>query len=372
VGHNLLNAHAAAVQRYRTAYQDAQQGEIGIVLNLDWGEPLTRSYLDNSAAVRHNEFQLGWFGDPIFFGRYPDSMRRGANDEHSGSRMPEFSREQHDRLLGSVDFLGVNHYSTRYYMDGDNSPHNFIGNDSLLNEANRRKIRERGDLGTGWAFDQRTISTKYDLQGRLIGPQAESEWLNTVPWGFTNVLVYLHNRYSIAHSHLAAARSTSPAATATAGATVDGAEQKALRNPLAAQALAAPAPGQVSGLYESGRQRIPIYVTENGCDAPGEASKSLDDVLHDAFRYVYCVAVRTSPWCDAQKCRCFLAKGLWDAPHCVLLRSRGQDIVPVVVPGGPAAGAALGRGRAGLLRLESARQLRVSPLLCLFVCHVCV
>jgi beta-glucosidase/6-phospho-beta-glucosidase/beta-galactosidase len=48
----------------------------------------------------------------------------------------------------------------------------------------------------------------------------------------------------------------------------------------------------VSGRFESRRQRIPIYVTENGCDAPGEATKPLEDVLHDSFRYVYfCAAV---------------------------------------------------------------------------------
>ena len=29
---------------------------------------------------------------------------------------------------------------------------------------------------------------------------------------------------------------------------------------------------------------IPIYITENGCDAPGEAKMSMDEVVHDSFR----------------------------------------------------------------------------------------
>ena len=56
---------------------------IGIVLNQDWSEPLTSSTSDTEAAQRANEFKLGWFADPIFFGDYPLSMRRGA-----GNRLP--------------------------------------------------------------------------------------------------------------------------------------------------------------------------------------------------------------------------------------------------------------------------------------------
>lgn len=185
VGHNLLNAHAAAAELYHSQYQPTQQGEIGIVLNLDWGEPLRPSLQDNCAAVKHNEFQLAWFADPIFWGRYPARMIAELGSVGTGGRLPVFSEEQRARIVGSVDFLGLNHYSTRYYTPV---------------AADKQHDASAGDLGTaGWGPDQHTLSSKYDLHGSLIGPQADSEWLNSVPWGFFNVLIYVHNRYSVAY-----------------------------------------------------------------------------------------------------------------------------------------------------------------------------
>ena len=62
------------------------------------------------AARRNLEFQLGWFLDPIYFGDYPKSMQDAI-----GSRLPLFSREEIKKLQeGSLDFIGLNHYITRY------------------------------------------------------------------------------------------------------------------------------------------------------------------------------------------------------------------------------------------------------------------
>ena len=52
VAHNMLNAHAAAVEVYRTKYQSQQKGVIGITLNSDFGFPLTNSSDDLAAAQR--------------------------------------------------------------------------------------------------------------------------------------------------------------------------------------------------------------------------------------------------------------------------------------------------------------------------------
>lgn len=62
--------------------------------------------------------------------------------------------------------------------------------------------------------------------GQTIGEQADSDWLVSVPWGFHKLLTYVHRRY--------------------------GAPE--------------------------------IWVTENGCDAPGEDDVPFPDVLEDTFR----------------------------------------------------------------------------------------
>jgi beta-glucosidase/6-phospho-beta-glucosidase/beta-galactosidase len=131
----MLNAHAAVVALYRTQYQFRQRGLIGIVLNHDWGEPLTQSAADIAAAERRNEFAMGWFFDPIVFGSYPKSMR-----ELVGERLPKFTKIQQTLLAGSFDFIGLNHYSAKY-----------ISNNSSYN----------GKGGGGWPDDQ--VLTPYIL-----------------------------------------------------------------------------------------------------------------------------------------------------------------------------------------------------------------
>lgn len=274
VAHNMLNAHAAVVEHYRQRYQSPQGGEIGIVLNLDWGEPLTRDYVDNAAAMRHNEFSLGWFADPIFFGRYPSTMRDGTTDRHANgtvirTRLPHFTTAQRDRLVGSLDFLGMNHYSTKYYVDPGYDLRGYLGQDSLLLPINRHQIAEGGDAGKGWAWDQLAYSTKYDQRGQLIGPQGESGWLNMVPWGFYDVLLYVHNRYSIAYSNAKLARMGSLASADAGRSTQQSQSGATLR---------------VAGGGRARAERLPIYVTENGCDAPGEAKMPLSQALRDSYR----------------------------------------------------------------------------------------
>lgn len=71
--HNVLNTHSAVVQLYRKKYQKEQKGIIGIVLNQDFAEPQNESNpADVAAAQRANEFKIGWFADPLFFGDYPE------------------------------------------------------------------------------------------------------------------------------------------------------------------------------------------------------------------------------------------------------------------------------------------------------------
>jgi beta-galactosidase len=106
VAHQLLRAHARAVDVYRREFQADQGGIIGIANNCDWRAPATDAPEDREAAQRSLEFYLGWFADPIYHGDYPVSMR-----ERVGSRLPAFSSEDLDLIHGSSDFFGLNHYT---------------------------------------------------------------------------------------------------------------------------------------------------------------------------------------------------------------------------------------------------------------------
>lgn len=50
--------------------------------------------------------------DPIYFGTYPEVLRTRLGD-----RLPKFSESEVRSLRGSVDFLGINHYTTHYGAD---------------------------------------------------------------------------------------------------------------------------------------------------------------------------------------------------------------------------------------------------------------
>jgi len=106
VGHHLLLAHAKAARLYKNEYAEKQNGMIGIANSGDYRYPLTESRNDREAAERAISFQLGWFTDPIFLGKYPDMMR-----ERLGTRLPEFSKEEQRLIHGSADFIGLNYYS---------------------------------------------------------------------------------------------------------------------------------------------------------------------------------------------------------------------------------------------------------------------
>jgi len=52
------------------------------------------------------------FLDPLVSGNYPVGLRNVV-----GSRLPLFTEEQSQKIRGSMDFIGVNHYFTMYCFD---------------------------------------------------------------------------------------------------------------------------------------------------------------------------------------------------------------------------------------------------------------
>uniref|UniRef100_J3MZ44 4-hydroxy-7-methoxy-3-oxo-3,4-dihydro-2H-1,4-benzoxazin-2-yl glucosidebeta-D-glucosidase n=1 Tax=Oryza brachyantha TaxID=4533 RepID=J3MZ44_ORYBR len=103
--HHLLLAHASAVSLYRQKYQASQGGQIGLTLMGWWYEPKTDTPEDAAAAMRMNEFQIGWFMHPLVHGNYPPLMRSRV-----GARLPSIAASDLEKIRGSFDFIGINHY----------------------------------------------------------------------------------------------------------------------------------------------------------------------------------------------------------------------------------------------------------------------
>uniref|UniRef100_A0A0C9QXL3 TSA: Wollemia nobilis Ref_Wollemi_Transcript_1304_1922 transcribed RNA sequence n=1 Tax=Wollemia nobilis TaxID=56998 RepID=A0A0C9QXL3_9CONI len=167
VGHNLLLSHAAAVEIYREKFQAKQKGFIGITILGIWFVPLTNSSKDISATQRTFDFFNGWFVEPIVHGDYPSSMK-----EVVGSRLPTFTKQEREKLRGSYDFIGLNHYNTFY----------------VYNLSNHSATRQRDflrDLG----------SNLTDVRNGIpIGKRGPSG-LPVVPWGMQALLEYFKQSY---------------------------------------------------------------------------------------------------------------------------------------------------------------------------------
>ncbi|KAJ0979805.1 hypothetical protein J5N97_015279 [Dioscorea zingiberensis] len=110
--HNALLAHASAVHLYRSKYQALQHGWIGLNVYTFCYSPLTDSKADVQATQRSRDFMIGWIVDPLVFGDYPEIMKKIV-----GSRLPGFTKSQSERLKGSFDFIGLNHYSSLFVTD---------------------------------------------------------------------------------------------------------------------------------------------------------------------------------------------------------------------------------------------------------------
>lgn len=166
-GHNLLRAHAQAVRCYREEFQAQQKGVIGITNNCDWREPLTNKKEDVAAAERALEFFLAWFADPIYLGQYPKSMV-----DRLGDRLPQFTKEERDLLLGSSDFFGLNHYTTLFAADAQ-------GN-----------LQVSAVYGNGGLSEDQDVNLSVDPNWK----KTAMGWA-VVPWGCQKLLTWISDRY---------------------------------------------------------------------------------------------------------------------------------------------------------------------------------
>ena len=164
-GHNLIIAHAKAVEVYRKKYNH-QNGQIGISNNCDWREPLTDKQEDLEAAERALQFFLAWFADPIYKGDYPELMK-----ERLGDRLPTFSETEKKLIKGSSDFFGLNHYTTMY---------------ASHNEGKQKQ----SVYGNGGISEDQNVSLTLDKNWKLT----LMNWA-VVPWGCQKLLHWIDQRY---------------------------------------------------------------------------------------------------------------------------------------------------------------------------------
>ncbi|KAH9328566.1 hypothetical protein KI387_000674, partial [Taxus chinensis] len=167
--HNVLRAHASAVDIYRRQYQGDQGGLIGIVISAEWYEPLRNIPEDIEAADRMLAFHNAWFLDPIVFGEYPPIMHKLI-----GKRLPAITEDLHQKLRGSFDFIGLNYYCSFYATDAlyfQNSSNRDYHQDSLT-----------------------TLTVEKD--GVPIGSLMYPLRFASVPYGIEKIVDYVKTRYS--------------------------------------------------------------------------------------------------------------------------------------------------------------------------------
>ncbi|KAL2944138.1 Beta-glucosidase 47 [Bienertia sinuspersici] len=115
---NMLMSHAKAVKLYRDQFQVKQGGSIGIIVHAFHFEPHSDDKFGYEAVERAYAFNIAWILDPLIYGEYPALMRR-----YIGEDLPKFSKDEVKLVKGSLDFIGINHYSTLYAIDCFHYPH---------------------------------------------------------------------------------------------------------------------------------------------------------------------------------------------------------------------------------------------------------
>ncbi|WP_300526472.1 GH1 family beta-glucosidase [Aminiphilus sp.] len=112
--HTLNRAHVLAMDRIR-AY--APGAKAGIVMNTTLALPATDRPEDRVAAELLMDWEDRLFLDPLFRGRYPESLYR-----HVPESMPEIREGDLDPVRGKPDFFGLNYYFPSYVVADPTRP----------------------------------------------------------------------------------------------------------------------------------------------------------------------------------------------------------------------------------------------------------
>ena len=106
--HNLLRAHAQAVQAFRAELT----GQIGIVVNLEPKYAASDKTEDLAATQRADAYWNRQYLDPIFFGSYPDEM-----PDIYGDAWRQHPDTDLTLIRQPIDFVGINYYKRGVVRD---------------------------------------------------------------------------------------------------------------------------------------------------------------------------------------------------------------------------------------------------------------
>ncbi|XP_058653690.1 beta-klotho isoform X2 [Onychostoma macrolepis] len=112
---HLLLAHAKAWHIYDERFRRKQGGAVSLALHADWVEP-ANPFLEShkSAQQQFLDFEVGRFLDPLI----------GGGNEGHGSALIGFSDDERAELKGALDFVALNHFTTRLVLPWENAkPH---------------------------------------------------------------------------------------------------------------------------------------------------------------------------------------------------------------------------------------------------------
>ncbi len=113
VAHNLLRAHAMAVQAYRAQ----GRGKIGIAINLEPKYSSEQSQQHRAATVRAHSYTNKMFLDPLLLGAYPEELQ-----EIFGSAWLSWPDEDMQLIQQPIDFIGINYYTRGLVRDDPSEP----------------------------------------------------------------------------------------------------------------------------------------------------------------------------------------------------------------------------------------------------------
>ncbi|KAJ0774275.1 putative beta-glucosidase [Helianthus annuus] len=149
-------------------------------------EPLTESELDHRAAKRALAFQSGWTLNPSIFGDYPEEIK-----EYLGSALPSFSLDEKNYMKNSIDFIGINHYSTTYAKDCTNFSCGATENRAI-----------QGFVGTVGERDGVLIGEITAMGGSYVVPRGMQEIVNHIKIRYSNKPMFItENGYSSPDVH---------------------------------------------------------------------------------------------------------------------------------------------------------------------------